>query len=272
VRLFLIAATAVFAVWLPRAPAESSEATPVATVGVQPGQVALALRPGRYGAIQHVRTPLPTKAIALTFDDGPSPLYNSRVLDILDERGIKATFFFVGQYARMHPEQVREVVRRGHNVASHSWSHPTRLRHWSHDAQVREVRRSYGALEDALSDAPAADRARLEPMFRFPGLGEGPFMADWLNRRGIIVVSAEAGTGDWRGYSAGTISRTTVSAMERNRGGVLILHETRPQMIQALPGLLDELTARGFTFVQITAGPEGREQALAAEDAVLTLR
>ncbi len=61
-------------------------------------------------------------------------------------------------------------------------------------------------------------------------------------------------------------------AMESNRGGVLILHETRPKMIQALPGLLDELTARGFTFVQITAGPEGRERALAAEDAVLTLR
>ena len=271
-RLFLIAATAVFAVWLPRAPAESSEATPVATVSVQPGQVALALRPGRYGAIQHVRTPLPTKAIALTFDDGPSPLYNSRVLDILDERGIKATFFFVGQYARMNPEQVREVARRGHNVASHSWSHPTYLRHWARQAQVTEVRRSYAALEAALADAPAEERARIEPMFRFPGLGEGAFMADWLNQRGIIVVSAEAGTDDWRGYSAESITRITLNAMESNRGGVLILHETRPQMIAALPGLLDALTERGFTFVQITAGPEGRERALGADDPVLTLR
>jgi peptidoglycan/xylan/chitin deacetylase (PgdA/CDA1 family) len=60
--------------------------------------------------------------------------------------------------------------------------------------------------------------------------------------------------------------------MESNQGGVLILHETRPQMIEALPGLLDTLRARGFTFVQITAGPEGRAQALAAEDAVLTLQ
>ena len=97
-------------------------------------------------------------------------------------------------------------------------------------------------------------------------------MADWLNRRGIIVVSAEAGTDDWRGYSAESITRITLNAMEDNRGGVLILHETRPQMIQALPVILDELAARGFTFVQITAGPEGRERALAAEDAVLTLR
>lgn len=271
-RLFLIALTAAFAVWLPRAPAEGSEIPYTSKTTAQAGQAVLTLSPGRYGSIQHVRTPLPPKAIALTFDDGPSPDYNSRVLDILDERGIKATFFFVGQWVRLHPEQVREVVRRGHNVASHSWSHPTYLRFWAREAQIGEVRRSYAALETALADAPPEERARLEPMFRFPGLGEGPWLADWLNQRGIIVVSAEAGTDDWRGYSAGSITRITLNAMEDNQGGVLILHETRPQMIEALPGLLDELTARGFTFVQITAGPDGREQALAAEDAVLRLQ
>jgi len=271
-RLFLIALTAVFAVWLPRAPAEGSEVSYGPRTIVQTGQAILTLPPGRYGAIQHVRTPLPTRAIALTFDDGPSPQYNSRVLDILDARGIKATFFFVGQWVRLHPEQVREVVRRGHNVASHSWSHPTYLRYWAREAQVSEVRKSYAALEAALADAPPEERARLEPMFRFPGLGEGPYLADWLNQRGIIVISAEAGTDDWRGYSAGSITRITLNVMEDNQGGVLILHETRPQMIEALPGLLDELTARGFTFVQITAGPEGREQALMADDAVMTLR
>lgn len=271
-RLFLIALTAAFAVWLPRAPAESSEVPYTAVATVRAGRAILTVPPGRYGSIQHVRTPLPPKAIALTFDDGPSPQYNSRVLDILDERGIKATFFFVGQWVRMHPEQVREVVRRGHNVASHSWSHPTYLRYWAREAQVSEVRKSYAALEAALADAPPEERARIEPMFRFPGLGEGPWLAEWLNQRGIIVVSAEAGTDDWRGYSAESITRITLRVMEDNQGGVLILHETRPQMIQALPGLLDELTARGFTFVQITAGPEGRAQAMAAEDAVLTLQ
>ena len=271
-RLLLIALTAAFAVWLPRAPAASSAAISSPDAGFEAGRAILPLAPGRYGSIQHIRTPLPPRAIALTFDDGPSALYNDRVLDILDERGIKATFFFVGQYARAQPEQVREVVRRGHNVASHSWSHPTYLRHWAREAQVSEVRRSYAALEAALADAPAEERARIEPMFRFPGLGEGAFMADWLNQRGIIVVSAEAGTDDWRGYSADSITRITLDAMESNRGGVLILHETRPHMIEALPGLLDELSARGFTFVQITAGPEGRERALGADDPVLTLR
>ena len=201
-RLLLIALTAAFAVWLPRAPAASSLAIFSPDAGFEAGRAILPLSPGRYGSIQHIRTPLPPRAIALTFDDGPSPLYNGRVLELLDERRIRATSFFVGQYARADAKQVREVVPRGHNVASHSWSHPTYLRHWTREAQITEVRRSYAALEAALANAPAEERARIEPMFRFPGLGEGAFMADWLNQRGVMVVSAEAGTDDWRGYSA----------------------------------------------------------------------
>ena len=87
-----------------------------------------------------------------------------------------------------------------------------------------------------------------------------------------LAPAAEGGIDDWRGYSASSITRVALTVIEENQGGLLILHETRPQMIRALPGLLDELSARGFTFVQITAGADGRDHALTVDDAVLTLK
>lgn len=266
-RLFLICAVVLFGLWLPQ-PTAGGAPPPGLPVALAAGQVVLPGTPGRYGRLQHLRTPLPPRAIALTFDDGPDAAGSGQVLDILDRKGIKATFFLVGTYVQTRPDLVREVVRRGHNVGDHSWSHPIHLRSWSQEAQVREARRGFEALDAALADAPPEERARLEPFFRFPGLNESAFLARWLADRGVIVVSAEAGSDDWRGYSAATITRRTLAAMEESNGGVLILHETRPQMILALPGLIDALRARGFTFVQLTAGPDGRMRAIDAEDPV----
>lgn len=269
-RLILLLAAVGVALWLPRAPAvgqPTGASGPTAPLGAD--RVLLPMAPGEYGAIQHARSPLPPRAIALTFDDGPGARLNAQVLDILDRKGVKATFFLVGTYVASNPGQVREIVRRGHNVASHSWSHPTPITRLGHDGQVAQVRRSFAALEAALADAPPEERARLEPMFRFPGLGEGAYLRGWAKARGVRVVSAEAGTDDWRGYSAERILRRTVAAMEANDGGVLILHETKPEMIRALPDLIDVLRARGFTFVQITAGPDGRRAAEQAEDPLI---
>jgi peptidoglycan-N-acetylglucosamine deacetylase len=269
VRPILILMAVLLALWLPSP--EGVPPTGAKPVNAGPparpeGVVVLPGRPGRYGNLQHMRTPLPARSIALTFDDGPDPTYLPQVLDILDARGIKATFFFVGVYVERRPDLVREVTRRGHNVASHSWAHPTRLRYWNAAEAHREIRRGFAALDQALADSPPAQCARLEPLFRFPGLNESPALAGWLGDRGILVMSAEGGTDDWRGLSADAILRRTVSVMEASGGGVLILHETRPNMIRALPALLDTLSARGFTFVQITAGPEGRGRATEGPD------
>lgn len=63
------------------------------------------------------------KKIALTFDDGPDPRYTGRILDLLEELQIKATFFIVGEKAERHPELVERMIKEGHHIAFHSYEH-----------------------------------------------------------------------------------------------------------------------------------------------------
>jgi peptidoglycan/xylan/chitin deacetylase (PgdA/CDA1 family) len=74
--------------------------------------------------IAHARTRLRTPGVALTFDDGPDPYFTHQVLDVLAEHAVPATFFIVGRPAMRHPEILSRLVAEGHEVASHSMTHP----------------------------------------------------------------------------------------------------------------------------------------------------
>jgi peptidoglycan/xylan/chitin deacetylase (PgdA/CDA1 family) len=270
VRLFLIIVVAVGAWFLPPAPRPVQaigapvQDGPCATAPAFPGRIerVVLTTPGAYGNLQYRRTPLGPRTVAITVDDGPDARGSQAVMSILEARCLRATFFYVGQYAQIRPDIVRDAVRRGHNVGSHSWSHPTRLAWWGRENAQAEIRRGFLAVENA---APG----EVEPFFRFPGLGDSRELRNWLSEEGIAVVGAEAGTDDWRGIGAEAITRRTLANLTESDGGVLIIHETHPAMIAALPGLLDELNRRGFRFVQITAGDRGRIEAQAKPQTLL---
>jgi len=220
---------------------------PCPTAPAFPAQIERAVLPtGAYGNLQFQRSPLGPRTIAITIDDGPDSSGSPAMMDILEARCLRATFFYVGQFAAIRPDLVREAVRRGHGVASHSWSHPTTLAGWSRPSAETEIRRGFAALETA---APG----QIEPFFRFPGLGNSPALRTWLAGQGISTIGAEAGSDDWRGLGPDAITRRTLSNMAESDGGILIIHETHPAMVTALPGLLDEFNRRGYRFVLITA-------------------
>lgn len=73
------------------------------------------------------RVATPDSVVALTFDDGPTAEYTDRVLDVLRERGVRATFFVTGREVEANPEQAASIVRAGHELGNHSYSHPARV-------------------------------------------------------------------------------------------------------------------------------------------------
>jgi len=187
------------------------------------------------------------RCIALTFDDGPDPVYTPKLLDLLREKDVKATFFVVGKRADQHPEVVRRAWAEGHLIANHTWSHyplfcflmPRRLRA-EIDCGTESVRRICGF------------RPRL---FRSPVGLRHPLLAPYLQDAELEYVSWTIRTRDTLSASSGILARRILN--RATSGDIILLHDRLPggtdAMLRALPGVIDQLRERGFQFV--LAGP-----------------
>jgi peptidoglycan/xylan/chitin deacetylase (PgdA/CDA1 family) len=191
--------------------------------------------------------------VALTFDDGPDPVDTPKLLDLLREKGVKATFFVVGKRADQYPEIVRRAWAEGHLVANHTWSHyslfcfltPWRLR-TEIERGTESVRRSCGF------------RPRF---FRSPVGQRHPLLGPYLKDAGLEYVSWTIRTLDRRASDSNVLAQRILD--KAASGDIILLHDHRPGgaqvMLDALPRVIDELRQRGFDFV--LAGP--REDAAA---------
>jgi peptidoglycan/xylan/chitin deacetylase (PgdA/CDA1 family) len=186
---------------------------------------------------------LPTRepVVWLTIDDGPSDDTRA-ILDALDARGAKATFFVVASRARARPELVREIVRRGHGLGNHSASHPSAW-FWALGPRrmAREIADAQAELQALAGVAPRWFRAVV-------GMAN-PFVAAPLARLGLARVAWSA-----RGYDAvdGDAARV-VARIERNLGpgAIVLLHQgaAHGRKTETIALLLDRLAARGLGTV-----------------------
>jgi peptidoglycan-N-acetylglucosamine deacetylase len=193
--------------------------------------------------------------VALTFDDGPDPEVTPRVLDLLDQAGARASFFCIGRRAAAHPEIVREIVRRGHRVENHTWSHPNLFAFYPPRAQRLEIERTQETIADAAGRRPA--------FFRAPA----GFRNLFLDRE---LWGARLTLAAWtrRGYDA--LASDPAKVAERllrglAPGDVLLLHDGSALTgggnrvaLEALPRLLDGLAARGVYSVPLAEGGAAR--------------
>ena len=201
----------------------------------------------RIGTMQYEETlPLTDHEVVLTFDDGPSPRYTDRVLDALAAECVKATFFMVGEMAKLFSAEAKKVEAGGHTIGTHSFHHPFTFN--------RMTQGKAGAEIDAGIDAVGAALGRsseLAPFFRVPGFLTSKPTEAAIASRGLMTWSADVPSDDWRGIGSAEIVRRTMSRLETKGRGILLFHDIHEHTVEALPEILKELKLRGYRVAQI---------------------
>lgn len=198
----------------------------------------------RFGANQYPgREFLAPGEVVLTFDDGPHPAYTQPILNTLAQHCTLATFFMVGQRAIMYPEIVREVARRGHTIATHTWSHQNQAQ-LGGDAARTEMELGISAVQKAFG-APAA------PFFRFPYLSDPQSSQAYLRSRNTGIFSIDVDTHDYKTRSPTVVIRNVMQQLQQKGRGIILFHDIQPSTVGALDQLLRELKAKGFKVVHI---------------------
>jgi peptidoglycan/xylan/chitin deacetylase (PgdA/CDA1 family) len=158
--------------------------------------------------------------IALTFDDGPNPAATPRLLEVLARHEVRATFFLIGDFVRMEPGLVREIVAAGHAVGSHTMTHP-RLPFLSEPRMREEIGGAKAAIEDATG-------ARVT-LFRPPYGQRRPAVMRIARELGMATVMWNVMVGDWRNVPAQTLVERMNAKVERNHargtGSNIVLHD-----------------------------------------------
>ncbi|GAA4238910.1 glycosyltransferase [Actinomadura meridiana] len=196
---------------------------------------------------------LPPKTIALTFDDGPDPTWTPRLLDVLRRHRAHATFFTVGARVARNPGLTRRILREGHEIGSHTYTH----------ADLAAVPAWRARLELDLTQRALAGAAGVHTrLLRMPysSRPDGLTGPEWQAARraggdGYLVVFTDRDTEDWRRPGADAIVRAALAGSKRGEGAVVMLHDSggdRSGTIAAVTRIIERLQPQGYRFTTLT--------------------
>ena len=194
-----------------------------------------------------------TKRVFLTFDDGPSSNTN-QILDILNERGIKATFFVLGSNVEKNPEMVKRMYDEGHFIANHGYSHVYETIYQSPQAVLDEYNKCNQVVRDAIGEQEYNSH-----LFRFPGGLAGGKYADIKNQANDLLLQNNIVHVDWNALNGDseTTSPTIEYEMQRiqetvgdKQSVVILMHDAQAKKVtvEALPSIIDYLKGQGYEF------------------------
>ncbi|TYP52509.1 glycerol-3-phosphate acyltransferase [Thermosediminibacter litoriperuensis] len=190
------------------------------------------------------------KYVAITFDDGPDPVYTLQILDILKEKGVPATFFLIGKNAEQYPEIARRIVKEGHSIGNHTYSHRSLI-----PLSARATREEIKKAEEAIKKATGV-RATL---FRPPRGVYSAYARKFLKEERYTMVLWDVSAMDWAELPPNNIVSYVVNRVKP--GSIILFHDSgdlvtfkggdRTSTVMALPVVIDELRARGYEFVTV---------------------
>ena len=197
-------------------------------------------------------------AVAMTFDDGPSPLFTPKILALLKQYQAHATFFVLGRKVEKYPGLVQAELQAGHEVGNHSFSHPY-LTESSQFTREKELERTDMALD--LLGCPKKGRLIRPPFSAFDDR-----LTTYIAHKQQHLALWSIDSGDWQGLGSEAIVKNVLTRVKN--GSIVIFHDSdekdqadRTPTVEALEVILPALKAEGYELVTVSelvaSDPEG---------------
>jgi peptidoglycan-N-acetylglucosamine deacetylase len=201
--------------------------------------------------------------VAISFDDGPDPKWTPKILDILKQKGVKGTFFLIGNEAAENIGLMQRVAREGNEIGNHTYTHP----------DISDISAQALDLQVKLTERLFASKLGVQPLYFRPpyDIDEEPETDDQafpvvaIQNDGYIIIGSKIDTDDWNEHprkSPGQITQSVLNQLQimkskpQFRGSVILMHDgggDRSATVAALPVLIDALRAHGYTIVPVSA-------------------
>lgn len=185
------------------------------------------------------------RAIALTFDDGPDGKNTSKILDILNNKGVKATFFVVGMFANIYPKTIMRIVADGHEIGNHSWSHQD-FRAIDNRHIINKELHPTSELIEKITDV-------------YPKILRPPYGAiredtiKYLASSGWKIINWSVDSYDWqRDISVDDIKKQVTEYI--HPGGIILFHSSiyKDNTVLALTDIIEDLINQGYIFLTVS--------------------
>jgi len=200
--------------------------------------------------------------VALSFDDGPDPTWTPKILDILKQKNVHATFMMIGEQAQDNVSLMKRVMAEGHEIGNHTWTHP----------DISEISPRQVDLELNLTERLFGSKLGVKPLFfrppysidQEPDTNDQAAPAYQIQKMGYTIIGNKIDTGDWderqrkspQGITDDVLGQLQMMKTKPQfRGSIILLHDgggNRSVTIATLPVLIDGLRAHGYAIEQVS--------------------